>query len=199
MTSTKLIRLSGIFSILAGILYALSALIHPAGEDVGSIASVFWVPAHLLGSIAAIFILFGLMGLYGSQLVRTGWLGFIAFFLAFVGSAMLGIEESQSVTMAPLLAGKAPALLEQSSLAGPALIFGLIFLVSFFLGFLLLGIASMRAGVLPRWSGLLLILGLVLTLGGQMSHLVGIIAAVVFGAGLAWMGSAVWSGRMETE
>lgn len=53
----------------------------------------------------------------------------------------------------------------------------------------------MRSGVLPRWSGLVLIIGLLLTFGGQLSHGSGILAAAVLGIGLVWMGYALWSER----
>ena len=36
MSTTKLIRWSGLISILAGVLYALGALLHPVGEDLGA-------------------------------------------------------------------------------------------------------------------------------------------------------------------
>ena len=194
MKLRKSIRLAGLACILAGIIYALAAVVHPAGEDALSIGSGFWIPAHILGGISAILMLFGLSGLYGNQAEASGPLMLVGFVLAFVGTTLLATEEFQSATVMPLIAAKAPTLLEGTSTAGAALAFGLVFLVSFLLGYLLLGIATVRAHVLPRWSGLVLIFGLLLSLGGSISHLVGVAAAIVFGAGLAWMGYSVWSG-----
>lgn len=194
MTRTNLIRWAGLACVLSGILYAMAAAIHPSGEDVLSIVSALWVPAHILGGISAVLLLFGLLGLYGRQLEASGSLMLVGFVLAFIGTTLLATEEFQSATVMPLIAAKAPTLLEGTSTAGAALAFGLLFLVSFFLGYLLFGIATVRARVLPRWSGLLLILGLLLSLGGSISHLVSIIAAIILGLGLAWMGYAVWSG-----
>ena len=199
MTSTKLIRWSGLFCMLAGILYALAALIHPAGEDVSSITASLWVPAHTLGGIGAVSLLFGLIGLYARQAAKTGWLMLVGFVLAFVGSTMLAMEEFQSVTVMPLIAAEVPKLIKEASLSGSTLVFGVVFLVSFFLGFLLFAIAIMRARVLPVWSGLLLILGLVLSFGGPWSHVIGIIAAGVFGLGVASMGYALWSEKDQVQ
>lgn len=195
MSTSKLIRWSGMASILAGVLYTVGTLIHPAGEDVAAIASSTWVPAHALSAAAALFMLLGLVGLYARQVEKTGWLGLLGFVLAFIGSAILGSEQFQAATLMPIIASKAPTLIEESSTSSSALIFGLVLLLSFVLGFLLFGIAVMRAGVLPRWSGLVLIIGLLLSFGGAISQVIGIIAAVVFGAGLAWMGYALWTSK----
>ena len=66
----------------------------------------------------------------------------------------------------------------------------------YILGGLLFGIATFRAGILPRWAGILLAVGTVL---GP--------AAILFppeyqpkvalpvGLALAWLGYALWSGR----
>lgn len=197
MVTTKLIKWSGLASVLAGVLYAFAALIHPAGEDVASILMPAWVPAHILGAASAIFMLFGFVGLYARQAEKAGWVGLTGFVLVFVGSAFLMAEEFQSVVFSPIAAVKAPTLIEESTNSGSIPVFGLVFLVSFALGFILFGIATMRSGVLPRWSGLVLIMGLLLTFGGQISHGVGIIAAIVIGGSLAWMGYALWSEKPQ--
>jgi len=193
MVTTKLIKWCGLASILAGVLYAIAALVHPAGEDVASVLQPAWVPAHVLGTISAIFMLFGFVGLYARQAEKAGWVGLIGFVLVFIGSALLMAEEFQSVTVSPIAAVKAPALIDEAANSGSIPLFGLVFIISFALGFILFGIATMRAGVLPRWSGLVLIIGLCLTFGGQAAHGIGIVAAIVLSLGLAWMGFALWS------
>ena len=197
MSTRKLIRWSGLASLLAGVLYFLAVLIHPAGEDAASMLLPAWVPAHALGAVAALFMLLGLVGLYARQVEKTGWPGLLGFILAFIGTAILGSEEFQAATLLPIIASKAPTLIEESATSSSALIFALVLLVSFVGGFLLFGIAVMRAGVLPRWSGLVLIIGLLLSFGGAVSHVISIIAAAVFGSGLAWMGYALWSSQGE--
>src|SRR5574337_1248291 len=164
MSTAKLVRWSGLSCILAGVLYALGTLIHPDGEDVAAVLRPTWIPAHALEGVSAIFLLFGLIGLYGRQVEKTGKLGLTGFILAFIGSVLLAWEEISAATLSPLLAAKAPTLIEESakSLSGVALVFGLLLIVGFVLGFLLFGIATYRADVLPRWSSLLLIIGIVL-------------------------------------
>ncbi|HJS19363.1 MAG TPA: hypothetical protein VJ785_11495, partial [Anaerolineales bacterium] len=141
--------------------------------------------------------LFGLIGLFGCQAAKTGKPGLVGFILTITGSVLLAWKYFSAATLFPVIAAKAPTLIEESVNApsGAALVFELLLIVSFVVGFLLFGAATYRAGVLPRGSGLLLIIGVVLSFGGMMSHVVGIVAAAVFGASLAWMGYAIWSSQ----
>ena len=63
-------------------------------------------------------------------------------------------------------------------------------------GFLLLGVAILRAGVLPRWAGVLLALGALSLLGFNDQNGQALLA-IPFG--LAWVatGYALWSGPGE--
>jgi hypothetical protein len=65
------------------------------------------------------------------------------------------------------------------------------------LGGLLFGIATFRAGVLPRWAGALLACAVVLPLlaTGLLPHPLDRILAVPMGLALAWLGYALWSER----
>ena len=88
MSSTNLIHRSGLLSVLAGVLYALGAILHPAGEDIAAYTSPNWVPAHQIYWAAAMLMLFGLVGLYARQVEKTGWLGLVGFVLAFIGTVV---------------------------------------------------------------------------------------------------------------
>jgi hypothetical protein len=65
------------------------------------------------------------------------------------------------------------------------------------LGFILLGLAVMRARVFPRGVGVLLIVATLLNSFGEM--LVGdaafYLGSVMFGIALGWLGYALWSDR----
>ena len=63
------------------------------------------------------------------------------------------------------------------------------------LGGLLFGIATLRAGVLPRWAGGLLAIGVVLPLvaSSLVPHPFDRIFAVPVGLALAWLGYALWA------
>ncbi len=72
----------------------------------------------------------------------------------------------------------------------------------FAVGGVLLGIATMRAGVLPRWAGLLILVGAVLKLvncplSGVIGGIVLLVACVLFALGLGWIGYVLWTAKDE--
>jgi hypothetical protein len=202
MSTAKLIRWSGLICILAGMLYALGALLHPVGEDLAAYTSPKWVPAHQVYWFASMLMLLGLVGLYARQVEQTGWLGLVGFILAFLGTVVVNSIFLMASTVLHLVAVQASALFDQ---AGAPPTFGVLLVVlGYILGYILFGIATMRAGVLPRGSGLLLIIGSAmfmiseaLPLTASISHLIVTIGDVIFGAGFVWMGFALWSEKRE--
>jgi len=206
VSTRNLIRWSGLISLLAGILFALAAFIHPAGETLADFLSPNWVTAHLLGWVSLILMQLGLMGLYARQVEKTGWLGLVGFILAFIGTAFGGAIQFMSGTVIPLVAAEAAAIFDQARTAAT---FALPLLpLGFGLGYLLFGIGTMRASVLPRWSGLLMSIGVsffvfaifsqeISLLSGPLPHVIGDSGAAVFGLGLVWMGYALWFEKRE--
>jgi hypothetical protein len=66
------------------------------------------------------------------------------------------------------------------------------------LGGLLFGIATLRAGILPRWAAGLLAVGAVAPVVlAQLPHPLDRTFAVPVGIALAWLGYALWSERRE--
>jgi hypothetical protein len=202
MSAANLIRRSGLISILAGALYALGAILHPVGEDLAAYTSPNWVIAHQVYWAAAILMLFGLVGLYARQVEKTGWLGLVGFVLAFIGTAFVGGIFFMVSTVTPIIAKEMPALFDQAATPSPATV--LVVVLGFSLGYILFGIAAMRAKVLPRWSGFLLIIGVSFFMISEaplfdrmFSHVIVTIGDVLFGCGVAWMGYALWSEKRE--
>lgn len=198
MSTAKLIRWSGLVTVLAGALYALGAILHPIGEDIAAYTSPNWVRAHQIYWVSAILMLFGLVGLYARQVEKAGWLGLVGFVLAFIGTAFVGSIFFMVSTVIPVIAAESPGLFDEA--ATPTTGAVLVVLLGFGLGYILFGVATMRAGVLPRWSGLFLIIGVALFLiseaapfGRTLSHMVATVGDVVFGLGLLWMGQTLWS------
>src|SRR5690606_6192975 len=68
--------------------------------------------------------------------------------------------------------------------------------ILYLLGGLLFGIATFRAGVLPRWpAGLLAVAAALTPLAALLPHAIQRYAAVPMGLALAWLGFALWSER----
>ena len=216
MVTTNLIRWSGLIAVLGGILFPLAAFIHPNGEDLAAVSMPNWVPAHLLGFVSVMLMHLSLIGLYARQAEQTGWPGLVGFLLAFVGSAFAIVIQYVTSTVIPLIAAQAPALFDQAmtppSFAPPLFVFGFIF------GYVLFGVATIRAGVLPRGSGVLVVVGILLFFLGEISflgqglsapalqqffalirklHGIVLLGDIAFGLGLAWMGYTIWKEKGE--
>jgi membrane protein implicated in regulation of membrane protease activity len=77
-------------------------------------------------------------------------------------------------------------------------IYSLTGFVGYVLGGLLFGLATLRAGVLPRWAGGLLAFAAVSVLAAPLlGHPRDRTLAVPMGLALAWLGYALWSERRD--
>lgn len=180
-----LVRQSGLLAIAAGISIFLTPLIHPADPR-----SAAWVPVHLLYFATLVTILLVLVGIFVRQLPQAGRLNLAGFITAFVGTSMMLLEGREHL-FSPDFGQGTPLGLWQLIVAS----------LVFSAGYVLLGIAMFRAGVLPRGAGILL------GSGGPIVAFappIGILAVLIaghtlFGAGLAWSGYALWTGTEHEQ
>ena len=183
-TPSALVRQTGLLSMAAGASIFLAPVLHP--EDPGSAA---WVPVHLLYFVTLIAVLLVLVGAFARQLPRFGRLGLAGFLTAFVGTSLM------------LMEGREHLFLHGSGQSAPLGLWQLIAASFIFsVGFVLLGVATFRAGVLPRAAGVLLAIGGPIV---AFSPPIGILAVMIvghalFGAGLVWLGHALWSAAEHT-
>ncbi len=194
MGNQNLIRWSGLALLVAGMLWLLS-IFHPPDTLDGMLAPA-WGPSHYVTAIASVFLVFGLIGLYAYQVAKVGWLGLIAFILSLAASAMLTSAELFAGALAPTLAANpATQSLVNPRQAGPfVIVIGAIAVLAT-VGNILLGIAIMRAGVLPRWAGLLIIIGYVFLafgIGLPALAIISPVGIVLSGLGYAWCGYSIW-------
>ncbi len=201
MTRSALFRWGGLAGIVGGILVAIGFLLHPTSEGVEALTSGAWSTSHLLLLISLILGIPAVFALYLRQNKETGALGFVGFLLAYLAGVLLvGITYFESFVTPGLAAASPDALqavvaLESSGTLGTVL---MITGLGFGVGWLLLGAATFRAGVLPRWGGVLaLVGGVILGLQPFFPPVVWKAAAVVFGAGVVWLGYALWSAKGE--
>ena len=203
MSSSNLVRWRGLALLISSVLFALLFILHPGSGDPATVEAAlnkFYATEHTLGVVGMVLMLFGMEGLYTGQTPKIGRLGLIGVMLAYIGTALLLGVIFFDAYFIPLIAAHAPNLLDASgpfntppgvlALALPGLPWGL--------GFILVGIATMRAGMLPRWAGLILIIGtIVVNLPpqpvGPVPFFVLTIGASVFSVGLGWLGYALWS------
>lgn len=196
MSTQNLMRWSGWALAIGGIAIAgfFLALLPIGGVTATTESSPgLYYLAHGLHTIGGVLAALGLVGLYARQSEKTGWLGLIGFVLAFIGTTLFAGLGMISEFLLPPIFTNAPALVAPGGALDPnsLIIFPLTFL-PFLVGYILLGIATMRAGVLPRWSGLLLILGAIL-FALPVPWPVPVVGAVLYAAGMGWIGYVLWS------
>jgi hypothetical protein len=201
VSTSSLIRWSGLALLIGGVLLAAHLISHPEGQVAGPHVAMThgWAVSHSLHFYSAVFLLLGVVGLYARQGDRLGAAGAVGFVVALIGTGMYVGTGIITAYLWPVLAMHAPALTEAT---GPVFSPPLLVIpatgVLFALGYIMLGIATVRAGVLPRWGGPLMSLGALLAMMpprpiGPTPWIVLELGGVLFAAGAAWLGYAVWS------
>ena len=171
MSASALIRWGAVGLMLGGVVWVvlgLSALVGylqaiPSREDV-----VLFVAAHLLSAA-------GLVGLHALQKDGYGLLGRAGFYLALAAMA------ARAFGAVVFLAGSSAA----EWISFPATLGMLV-------GFVLYGVATLRARVLPRWYGVALIVSLPISLP------LAVYGTVLFGLFLVALGCVLWMRRDAT-
>lgn len=204
-TVSNLIRWSGLAAMAAGVIFAAIQPIHPP-DVVESVTTSAWAVITILKTAMCFLFLLGIAGIYARQANQAGWLG-LAGFLLFSLSWWLqtGFVFTETFVF-PLLASTQPQFVDGflGVVAGRAsevnlgvlpLLYGVVG-IFYMLGGLLLGIATFRAGVLPRGAGALLAVTAALTpTAALLPHQFQRLAAVPMGIALVWLGYALWSER----
>jgi len=181
VSSSQLIRWSGLAAIAAGVSLVIAELLSLLffGYDFSDTATTDTYTFYSVWiMIAGLLLPLGLVGLYARQLEASGLLGLVGFVVAFIGTVLVAGFFWTSAFIAPLLAVEAPELLAV-----------LVVLPGFFrsfivfaCGWLLFGVATLRAGIYPRAAAVLLIVGAVLVVIPRP------LTSIVLDAAVVWMG-----------
>jgi hypothetical protein len=167
-----------------GLLVITPALILPiyqqflhGGRDAASIVprADAYLAAHILGAFCSLFLLFGLIAIYLAHASTAGRFGLTAFTIALFGQAAWAGGLLVDGTFNTLLAIYDPALQTNIHAGGHAAVsappgvvtgllqtFELLFainIVTYLAGYLMIGIMIIRARIMPRWIGILLLSG----------------------------------------
>ncbi len=192
MSSSDLIKLGGLASVSAGALFVIHSLLGLVALDYENFSQTATTGAYisisLLMLLGAVLMLGGLVGLYAHQSEAAGPLGFAGFLVAFLGTVLMAGAVWTQAFVAPAIAEVAPEFLDGE----PGGLLGLGFMVSFGLaglGWLLFGVASLRARVYPRAATILLIVGAVLTFVPFP------LSPVPLAVAVAWLGFSLLTGR----
>jgi hypothetical protein len=194
----------------AGIIFVVILPIQPPNV-LSSVTTARW--AIIQSGMVAMCILglIGLTGLYARQANEAGWLGLAGFLLFGLFFALTLPFVFAQAFILPHLATTAPAFVQswlgiinpespvEMNLGALPMLYWLAGFAGYMLGGLLFGIATFRAGVLPRWAaGLLAVAG---PLGpvavALLPHALERYAGMPLGLALAWLGYALFSERRE--
>jgi len=191
MTNTA-IRWSGLLQIIGAALLVVAVAISSSTPETSQQLPPL---ANALLFISSILFLLSLPAMYARQANATGWLGLIGHALLQTGILLFVV-----VSAPPLLYSSFDLPFENS-------LTGFLLGIALTLGLLLTAIATLRAGVFPRWAGILLLAGtagfffsffiatLVPRVGGQV---VGTIMGILLGLALAWIGLSMWTSPRQS-
>jgi hypothetical protein len=204
ITSTTLTRAAAFAALFAGLAYVVIQFIHPA-DVIASLSTQAWVNVHVLSFAEAVLALVGITGIYLRQVRQFGVLGLIGYLMFgffFILQAAFNFAEA---LIAPLIAvsapqlavdfvslfGRYPAVTDLGALAALPKV-GAILYVG---GALLFGISIIRARVLSRGAGILMIVAALITpvAGALLPHALERMAAVPMGLAIAWLGFSLWA------
>lgn len=205
ITTSGLIRSTGLAAVLAGAIFAGIQPIHPP-DVLDSVTTGTWAIIISLKLAMCLLFLIGIAGLYIRQVDRAGWVGLVGFLLLTVSFWLQTAFVFAELFILPIVAASTPAFIDsylgvvnghpgEMSIGALVPTYGVVGLC-YVLGGLLFGIATVRAGVLPRWPAIVLALVAIMTpAAALLPHEIQRYAAVPMGIALAWLGYALWSER----
>jgi hypothetical protein len=165
-----------------------------------------WAIITPLKTAMGVLFLLGITGLYARQVNKAGWLGLAGFLLLSLFWTLQTAFVFAEAFVLPPLAPKAPAFVDgvlgisyghtgAVNLDALPALYSLISIL-YLLGGLVFGIATLRAGILPRWpAGLLAVAAAVTPAAALLPHEIQRLVAVPVALALAWLGYALWSER----
>lgn len=190
MSSSNLIRLGGLAAVVSGVLLVIGDLLSLTEPETMSEAATTasFTLTYLLYLLGTVLVLVGLVALYVRQSEAAGILGLVSFAVAFFGTALLLGAVWAQLFVAPFLATRAPEALNADATGALAVGFTLTFaLVA--VGWLLFGVATLRAGVYPRAAAIVTIVGAV------FGFLPIPASGIVLDVAVAWLGFILFTER----
>lgn len=195
MHTHTLIRWGGLSALVASIISIVIEIARLAtlGNQAYSTAALTteWPILYVLRLVAVILLMLGLVALFARQSQMMGTFGVIAFVIAVTGTMLIFGFAWALTFMFPAMAESVPEFLDAHAAAPGTGVVLTLFLVT--IGWLLFGVASLRAKILPSAATWVVIAGSFLALalnimGAPMSWF-------VFDAGLIWLGWWLWKER----
>ena len=202
VTTTGLMRSTGIAAVLAGLMFVVIQPLHP--DDVlASVTTDAWAIIHYATLAMLTLFVVGVTGIYARQIEKFGLVGLVGYIVLVIGLVLTAIGTSIEALVQPLVASSDPEFVEGmlamvhghpigTDLGGIPLLWN-VASAGFLGGTLLFGFANFRAGILSRWASAVFAVGLFAV--APVAGLLGSprVGAVPIGIGLAWLGYSLWA------
>ena len=194
-TIERLTRWAGVGGIVGGIALAAAYITHPPDAPPATVASALWIWVHvgfMVSLLAGIFLLLALLERYFRS--GGGLTGFFGFALALISLVFVFGLDYAEVFIFPTLAVEFPEVVVRygdgtmmPSVAFAFPVTGVMFLV----GFVLFSWELYRTQAVVKGAALLTLVGTIvfgIGLSGMVPMIVVRVGAVIYGAGLGWLG-----------
>ena len=192
MHTTTLARYGAPIAIAAGSMMIITRLVilFTTPAEIGPLKAYVLTTTHAVNSVASILgfalLVIALVVLYDREAGRAGGFGALAFGAAVVGTMFMTGDWWYEAFAVPRLAEVAPDAVEDF-VGGRLIIGGVTSFVLFGIGWIMYGVASIRARVIPRN------ISITILVGGAMSGVpIGIVylsGGVVLGLAFVWLGA----------
>lgn len=206
ITASSLIRWTGLAAMAAGIIFAGIQPIHPP-DFLASVTTSAWAIIMPAKMVMCLLFLIGLTGLYARQVEEAGWPGLVGYLLFSLSWAINLAFIFAEAFILPVLATTSPQFVDsflgivngfpgEMNIGALPTIYGLSGFVGYMIGGLLFGIATYRAGILPRGAaGLLAVTAAVTPAAALLPHDIQRYVGIPVGLAVAWLGYALWIER----
>lgn len=199
--TAKAISAAGLTNAVAGACVGLAYLLHPHHATPAIVSSRFWLAIHLLFAVSLLGGILGAIGIFGHHSPHSRWSGLFGMVGVVVALTLIFGLNYWEALINPVVAVEAPAFVERYGAGEGIGLVSIVFPVSgalFVIGYVLLCLDVARAKTLPPRSAWLTVMGVVVFgagLSGFLPMIVVQIGAVIFAAGLIWMGLALWKAQ----
>jgi len=185
--------ISGILLITWWILLGISQVFSNSGDSLSQLVqSSNWIPINIIGLIAALFLVIGLMRILFEEESSSGLLGFLGVVLSIFGVVLFTAVQFEETFVWPLLAKHSDNLLEYN---GPMftnlswLSIYIIMGVLFALGFIFIALHSLRRNIFPRIPSVLMMIGALTFSGGlYVPLMIRTIGLIFLSISFIWIG-----------
>ena len=197
MASRRLIHWSGLAAMLGGLLWMVLVPLQGMAEST-KVLGLTEGAYNRMNTASLLLLTAGLAGLYARQAGRFGRLGVAGFVLAFIGLALMVLGNVIEFWISDLIFADVQ-LGEFKQVGVGSFLIGLCVLA---VGLVLVGIVTIQAKVLPRWSRVLpLVIALLLASGFLVALSIGEwgfwLIVLSLGPGWVLLGYVLWSDQAE--